>query len=112
MHMIEAIVKPERLDAVKNALQQLGVHGLTAYDVRGYGKQLGETESYRGAAVSAAFVHKVMVKVAVPAERSDEAVEAIVAAARSGSVGDGKIFVYPVAKVVRIRTGERDNDAL
>ena len=112
MHMIEAIVKPERLDAVKNSLQALGVHGLTAYDVRGYGRQLGETESYRGAAVQAAFVHKVLVKVVVAAERSDEVVESIMAAARSGEVGDGKIFVYPVAKVVRIRTGERDTDAL
>ena len=112
MHMIEAIIKPERLDAVKSALQGLGVHGLTALDVRGYGRQLGETESYRGASVQAAFVHKVLVKVVVPSKRSDEVVESIVTASRSGAVGDGKIFVYPVAKVVRIRTGERDVDAL
>ena len=112
MQMIEAIVKPDKLDAVKAALKSVGVSGLTAFDVRGYGRQMGETESYRGASVAAGFVSKVMLRVVVPSPAVEQVVKTIADAARTGSVGDGKIFVYPVAGVVRIRTGERDADAL
>jgi nitrogen regulatory protein PII len=112
MHMIEAIVKPEKLDAVQEALKKVGVTGVTAMDVKGYGRQMGETESYRGAKVAASFLPKVMIRAVVPAGNSESVISAIADAARSGSVGDGKIFVYPVANVVRIRTGERDADAL
>ncbi len=112
MQMIEAIVKPDKLPAVQAALKAIGVSGLTAFDVKGYGRQLGETESYRGAKVEASFLPKVMIRAVVPATATDQVVEAITNAARSGTVGDGKIFIYPVASVVRIRTGERDNDAL
>ena len=112
MHMIEAIVKPERLDAIKNALKGIGVLGLTVMDVKGYGRQMGEAESYRGAKAEATFLPKVMLKVVVAEGQSDSVVSTISDAARTGSVGDGKIFVSPVASVVRIRTGERDGDAL
>ena len=112
MHMIEAIIKPDKLDAVKAALNAAGATGLMAVDVKGFGRQLGESESYRGAKSEASFVPKVMVRCAVPAGGADQAVEAIVNASRTGSIGDGKIFVYPLANVVRIRTGERDADAL
>ncbi len=112
MHMIEAIIKPDKLSAVKAALKTIGVTGLTAMDVQGYGRQLGETESYRGAKVEASFLPKVMIRTVVSAASSESVINAITEAARSGSVGDGKIFVYPVASVTRIRTGERDNDAL
>lgn len=112
MHMIEAIVKPERLDAVKAALAQAGVQGMTVCDARGYGRQMGEVESYRGATVTATFVPKALIKVVVAAEQSDAVVETIISAARTGEVGDGKIFVYPVARVARIRTGEMDTEAL
>ena len=112
MQMIEAIIKPEKLDAVQAALKNLGVTGLTAFDVRGYGRQLGQTESYRGASVAASFNPKVMLRVVVPAAATEQVVAAVVSAARTGNVGDGKIFVYPVQSVVRIRTGERDDDAV
>ena len=112
MHMVEAIIKPERLEAVKAALQSTGIQGLTVCDARGYGRQLGATESYRGATVQASFVHKVLIKVVVSADDSARVCETIMSAARSGEVGDGKIFVYPVSRVYRIRTGERDRDAL
>lgn len=112
MQMIEAIIKPDKLDAVKNALKSVGVTGLTTYDVRGYGRQMGETESYRGASVEASFVPKVMLRVVVPASNTEQVITAITESARTGSVGDGKIFVYPVASAIRIRTGERDHDAL
>jgi nitrogen regulatory protein PII len=110
--MIEAIIKPDKLSAVKAALKGLGISGLTAMDVQGYGRQLGETESYRGAKVEASFLPKVMIKTVVPEASSAQVIDAISSAARTGSVGDGKIFVYPVANVIRIRTGERDADAL
>ena len=112
MHMIEAIIKPDKLAAVQAALKGIGVSGLTAFDVKGYGRQMGETESYRGAKVEASFLPKVMIRAVVPEGTSAQVVDAITNAARTGSVGDGKIFVYPVASVVRIRTGERDADAL
>jgi len=112
MQMIEAIIKPDKLSAVKAALKNVGVTGLTAMDVQGFGRQLGETESYRGAKVEASFVPKVMIRAVVPAASTDQVVAAITDAARTGTVGDGKIVVYPLASVTRIRTGEKDADAL
>ncbi len=112
MHMIEAIIKPSSVDAVKAKLAQVGVLGMTAIECKGYGKQKGHTERYRGGRMDVGFVPKACLKVAVRSEDLDKSVEAITSAARTGSVGDGKLFVYPIAKVVRIRTGESDHDAL
>ncbi|MEM6313787.1 MAG: P-II family nitrogen regulator [Planctomycetota bacterium] len=112
MHMIEAVINTDKLDAVKAALAQMNVLGLTVVDAKGYGRQLGHKETYRGATVESSFNTKSFIKVCVKAEDSDNAVNAIATAARTGNVGDGKIFIYPVAKVVRIRTGETDADAL
>ena len=112
MQMIEAVIKPQKLDAVKTALAKIGILGVTAIEVKGYGRQAGHTERYRGAKMDVGFVPKVLLKVCVKTEESPKAVEAIVEAARTGEVGDGKIFVYPVAEVVRIRTGERNEQAL
>jgi len=110
--MIEAIIKPARLDAVKAALTALGIVGMTAVECKGFGKQMGHTERYRGAKMDVGFVPKVLLKICVRAEDEDRALAAIVDAARSGTVGDGKIFVYPVSKVVRIRTGEAGEAAI
>ena len=112
MMMIEAIVKPNKLDAVKAALVQRGIIGATAMDCRGFGKQLGHGPRYRGPKLDAGFVPKVMIRVCVAEEDRDGAVEAILGAARTGEVGDGKIFVYPVAEVIRVRTGEKGKAAL
>ena len=112
MHMIEAVINNDKLDAVKAALAQMNVLGLTVLDARGYGRQLGHKETYRGATVETSFNAKSFIKVCVTADVSDAVVAKIAETARSGNVGDGKIFVYPVAKVVRIRTGETDTDAL
>ena len=112
MHMIEAIIKPSALDDVKARLSSLGILGCTAVECKGFGKQKGHTERYRGGRMDVGFVPKVMLKVAVKSEDLDKALDAIVNAARTGSVGDGKLFVYELGKVTRIRTGESDNDAL
>jgi nitrogen regulatory protein PII len=112
MHMIEAVIKPHKLDAVKGALAKLGILGVTAVECKGFGRQMGHTERYRGAKMDVGFVPKVLLKICVKGEESPAAVNAIVEAARTGEVGDGKIFVYPIAEVVRIRTGERDAAAL
>jgi nitrogen regulatory protein PII len=112
MQMIEAVIKPHKLDAVKAALAKLGILGVTAIEVKGYGRQMGHTERYRGAKMDVGFVPKVMLKICVKSDETTRAVDAIVAAARTGEVGDGKIFVYPVVDVVRIRTGERNEQAL
>ena len=112
MQMIEAVIKPHKLDDVKTALAKLGILGVTAIEVKGYGRQMGHTERYRGAKMDVGFVPKVMLKIAVKGDDTAKAVDAIVAAARTGEVGDGKIFVYSVAQVVRIRTGEKDEQAL
>lgn len=112
MHMIEVILKPHTLDAVKSKLSELGIHGATAMECKGYGKQKGHTERYRGGRMDVGFVPKVMFKVAVKSDDLDKAIDAIVGAARSGQVGDGKLFVYSLTKVVRVRTGESDEDAL
>lgn len=112
MKMIEAIVKPHKLDAVKNALAAMGILGVTAIECKGFGHQLGHTERYRGAKMEVAFVSKVLLKVCVTDRDCDRAVETIVTTSRTGEVGDGKVFIYPIEKVVRIRTGETDESAL
>lgn len=112
MHMIEAVVKPSSLDAVKAKLGELGILGVTALECKGFGKQKGHTERYRGGRMDVGFVPKVLLKIAVKSEDLDKAVEAIVSSARTGNVGDGKLFVYGLDRVVRVRTGETDGDAL
>ncbi|MFN4243942.1 MAG: P-II family nitrogen regulator [Tepidisphaerales bacterium] len=112
MQMIEAVIKPHKLDAVKTALAKIGILGVTAIEAKGFGRQMGHTERYRGARMDVGFVPKVLLKVCVKSLEVDRAVSAIVEAARTGEVGDGKIFVYPVEKVVRIRTGETNEEAL
>jgi nitrogen regulatory protein PII len=112
MQMIEAVIKPHKLDAVKSALAKLGILGVTAVECKGFGRQMGHTERYRGAKMDVGFVPKILLKIVVKAPETNAAVSAIVEAARTGEVGDGKIFVYPIAEVVRIRTGERDEKAL
>ncbi|GMQ99960.1 MAG: nitrogen regulatory protein P-II [Zetaproteobacteria bacterium] len=112
MKKIEAVIKPFKLDEVKDALNDIGIHGLTMTEVKGFGTQKGHTELYRGAEYVVDFLPKVKVEVVVPEERLDAAVDAIMNAARTGKIGDGKIFVLSVEQTVRIRTGERDEDAL
>lgn len=112
MQMIEAVIKPHKLDAVKGALAKLGILGVTAVECKGFGRQLGHTERYRGAKMDVGFVPKVLLKVCVKSGEAESAVAAIVEAARTGEVGDGKIFVYPIAEVVRIRTGDKNEQAL
>jgi nitrogen regulatory protein P-II 2 len=112
MKLITAIIKPFKLDEVRDALSALGVQGMTVTEVKGYGRQKGHTEIYRGAEYAVNFVPKAKIQVAVKAELVDSVLGAIVAAAKTGKVGDGKIFVTPLDHVVRIRTGETDSDAL
>src|SRR6185312_598858 len=98
--------KPHKLDAVKAALAKLGILGVTAVECKGFGRQLGHTERYRGAKMDVGFVPKILLKIAVKSEEAEKAVQSIVENARTGEMGDGKIFLYPISKVVRIRTGE------
>ncbi|MYZ47863.1 P-II family nitrogen regulator [Propylenella binzhouense] len=112
MKLIIAIIKPFKLDEVRDALMTLGVQGLTVTEVRGYGRQKGHTEIYRGAEYAVSFIPKVKIEVAVPAADADKVVDSIVMTAKTGQIGDGKIFVVPVDHAVRIRTGETDIDAL
>jgi nitrogen regulatory protein P-II 2 len=112
MKLVIAIIKPFKLDEVRDALTKLGVSGLTVSEVKGYGRQKGHTEIYRGAEYAVNFLPKVKIEVAVPSERAAPIVEAISAAARTGQIGDGKIFVTSVDHVLRIRTGETDANAL
>jgi nitrogen regulatory protein P-II 1 len=112
MKLITAIVKPYRLDEVKTALQEVGVHGLTVAEASGYGRQRGHTEVYRGAEYQVDLVPKVRIEVVVDDADAETALEAIVKAARTGKIGDGKVWVLPVETVVRVRTGERGPDAL
>jgi nitrogen regulatory protein P-II 2 len=107
-----AIIKPFKLDEVRDALTGVGVHGLTVTEVKGYGRQKGHTEIYRGAEYAVSFLPKLKIEVAVASELVDRTIEAISAAARTGQIGDGKIFVSSLEQAVRIRTGERDVDAL
>jgi nitrogen regulatory protein P-II 1 len=112
MKKIEAVIKPFRLDDVKDALKEAGVHGMTAVEVTGFGRQKGHTEHYRGAEYTVDFVPKVKIEVVVTDQSAARTVEAIERAARTGKIGDGKIFVSPVEEVIRIRTGERGEAAL
>jgi nitrogen regulatory protein P-II 1 len=112
MKLITAIVKPFTLDDVRHAVEGVGVLGLTVTEVQGYGRQRGHTEVYRGAEYAVEFVPKVRVEVLVDEQFADRVVDAIIGAARTGKIGDGKVWVSPVEKVIRIRTGERDHDAL
>ncbi|MGW6476219.1 P-II family nitrogen regulator [Streptomyces nigra] len=112
MKLITAVVKPYRLDEVKEALRRLGVHGLTVTEASGHGRQRGHTEVYRGAEYQVDLVPKVRLEAVVEDAVADEAVEAVVKAAHTGKIGDGKVWVLPVETVVRVRTGERGPDAL
>ena len=112
MKIIMAVIKPFKLEEVRDALTAIGVHGLTVTEVKGYGRQKGHTEIYRGAEYAVSFLPKLKIEVAVNAAVVDKVVDAIVAAARTGQIGDGKIFVYDLDGAVRIRTGEKDDDAL
>ena len=112
MKLVIAIIKPFKLEEVRDALLGIGVHGMTVSEVKGYGRQKGHTEIYRGAEYAVNFLPKVRIEVVVPATETDRVVEAISAAAKTGQIGDGKIFVAPIDRALRIRTGETDADAL
>lgn len=112
MKIVMAIIKPFKLDEVRDALNALGVHGLTVTEVKGYGRQKGHTEIYRGAEYAVSFLPKLKVEVAVAADQVDKVVDAISSAAKTGQIGDGKIFVTSIEHAVRIRTGETDGEAL
>ena len=112
MKLITAIIKPFKLDEVRDSLSALGVQGMTVSEVKGYGRQKGHTEIYRGAEYAVSFLPKLKLEVAVKAEMLEAAMDAITAQAKTGQIGDGKIFVTPLEQVVRIRTGETDSDAL
>ena len=112
MKKIEAVIKPFKLDDVKEALQEVGVQGMTVIEAKGYGRQKGHTELYRGAEYVIDFLPKVKLEVIVPDDQAERVVEAIVTSARSGRIGDGKIFVSDVEDVIRIRTGERGPQAV
>ena len=112
MKLVVAIIKPFKLDEVRQALTAIGVHGMTVTEVKGYGRQKGHTEIYRGTEYAVNFLPKVKIEVAVDSGQVDKVVEAITAAAKTGQIGDGKIFVIPLDHAVRIRTGESDGAAL
>ena len=112
MKLVTAIIKPRKLDDVRDALGEVGVKGMTVTEVKGFGRQKGHTELYRGAEYVVDFIPKVKVEVAVSENILDAVIEAIIAAARTEKIGDGKIFVYDVESIYRIRTGETDQDAL
>ena len=112
MKLVTAIIKPFKLEAVRDAILGAGVHGMTVSEVKGYGRQKGHTEIYRGAEYAVNLLPKVRIDVVVPSEDADRVVAAISAAAKSGQIGDGKIFVSPVDQALRIRTGEKDDEAL
>ena len=112
MRKIEAVIKPFKLDEVKEALQDIGVQGLSVIEVKGFGRQKGHTELYRGAEYVVDFLPKVKIEVVLPADQVDSAIEAIVSAAKTDKIGDGKIFVSPIEQTIRIRTGETGHDAV
>jgi nitrogen regulatory protein P-II 2 len=112
MKLVIAIVKPFKLDDVREALTPLGVQGLTVTEVKGFGRQKGQTEIYRGAEYRVQFVPKVKIEVAIPSDQADAVIEAIIRSAQTGKIGDGKIFVLDLERAVRIRTGETDEAAL
>lgn len=112
MKKIEAIIKPFKLDEVKEALQEVGIQGITVTEAKGFGRQKGHTELYRGAEYVVDFLPKVKIEVVVPTERLEAAIDAIQTAARTGRIGDGKIFVLDIQEAIRIRTGETGKDAI
>lgn len=112
MKKIEAIIKPFKIDEVKNALNRLDIQGMTMMEVKGYGRQKGHKEVYRGAEYLVDFIPKIKIEIVVPAEKVDDAVAAIADAARTGKIGDGKIFSLPVENALRVRTGETGREAL
>src|SRR5687767_2308275 len=112
MKIVMAIIKPFKLDEVREALTAVGIQGLTVTEVKGYGRQKGHTEIYRGAEYTVSFLPKLKIEVVVPSNELEKAVNAIRASAKTGQIGDGKIFVTPVEHTLRIRTGEADDDAL
>ncbi len=112
MKLVTAIIKPFKLEEVRDALTAQGVHGMTVTEVKGYGRQKGHTEIYRGAEYAVNFLPKLRLEVAIASDQLSRVMEALAAAARTGQIGDGKIFVYDLDRAVRIRTGETDNDAL
>jgi nitrogen regulatory protein P-II 2 len=112
MKIVMAIIKPFKLDEVRDALTGIGVHGMTVTEVKGYGRQKGHTEIYRGTEYAVSFLPKLKIEVAVPADQADKVIDTITAAAKTGQIGDGKIFVFGLDQAVRIRTGETDVAAL
>ena len=112
MKMVTAIIKPFKLDDVRNALHEVGVEGMTVIEVKGFGRQKGHTELYRGAEYVVDFLPKIKLEVAVSSDQVDEVIEAIISAANTGKIGDGKVFVTNIEQVIRIRTGESGRDAL
>jgi nitrogen regulatory protein P-II 2 len=112
MKLITAVIKPFKLDEVRDALLAIGVHGMTITEVKGYGRQKGHTEIYRGSEYTAAFMPKLRLEMAVADHEVDRTIEAIRAAARTGQIGDGKIFVLPMERAIRVRTGETGDEAL
>lgn len=112
MKIVMAIIKPFKLEEVRDALTAIGVHGLTVTEVKGYGRQKGHTEIYRGAEYAVSFLPKIKIEVAIPSDQVDKTIDAISSAAKTGQIGDGKIFVTPIDHARRIRTGETDSDAL
>ena len=112
MKKIEAVIKPFKLEEVKDALTEIGIQGLTVSEVKGFGRQKGHTELYRGAEYVVDFIPKIKIEVVVPDDIAEKVVEAIVNAARTGRIGDGKVFIIPVKDSIRIRTGERGENAI
>ena len=112
MKKIEAIIKPFKLDDVKEALNEIGIQGMTISEVKGYGRQKGHKEIYRGAEYIVDFIPKSKIEIVVESQRTDEVVQAIIDAANTGKIGDGKIFIFPVEQAIRVRTGEKGKDAI
>jgi nitrogen regulatory protein P-II 2 len=112
MKLIIAIIKPFKLEEVRDALTSVGIHGMTVTEVKGYGRQKGHTEIYRGAEYAVHFLPKIRLEIAVPTNHVEKVIEAVSQSAKTGQIGDGKIFVTPIDRALRIRTGETDNDAL
>lgn len=112
MNKIEAIIKPFKLDEVKDILSEIGVRGMTISEVKGYGRQKGHKEIYRGAEYLVDFVPKIKIEIVIASDKTDKVVEAIMKTSNTGKIGDGKIFVFPVDEAIRVRTGERGKDAI
>jgi nitrogen regulatory protein P-II 2 len=112
MKLVIAVIKPFKLDEVREALTRIGIHGMTVTEVKGYGRQKGHMEIYRGAEYAVNFLPKVRIELGVASEQVDQVMDVLAAAARTGQIGDGKIFVTPIDHALRIRTGETDSDAL